>query len=199
MTGLRLFALALVALGPAGSPAYAQEPGTSSLRCDYVVVKGRVERGEAFERAFGPGLVFRLDPEVSDQNPPGWTIRVTPASDATSDYSMVVTPPYRFGNPRYVSTSYAVSAEEALSHSPRAFSFVAHDGAFEGAREALEVLLWPGTSTEAEVAAAEAAVGGIPSFDGRLWIEDGATSEPTSLYPRGAIELLIFRAELCVP
>ena len=177
----------------------AQEPASPALSCRHATIEGHVERGETFTSWFGPDLALRVVPEVSDQNPPGWTIRVTPASDATSDYAMVVTPPYRFNNPRYVSTAYSVSAEEALSHSPRDFSFVVSEQDFQRAREALEAVLWPANFSDAEVAAAEVELGAIQTFQGRFWIERGTTSEPTSASPQGAIEWMMFRAELCLP
>jgi hypothetical protein len=162
------------------------------------VIEGRVERGGLFEAGFASGLVFRLDPETSRLNPPGWTIRVTPTADTASDYAMVVTPPFRFGNARYVNTAYGVSAENALSMTPRDFQFVADDRNYQVARRALDVLLWPGTHTEAEVAEAEAAMKAVQTFDGRLWIEEGEARVPDSNNPQGVIEWLRFRAELCI-
>ena len=132
-------------------------------------------------------------------NPPGWTITITPATDSQSDYAMVATPPYRFSNTRYVNTAYGITAEAALSWTPRAFAFVAGASAFESATEALGVLLWPGNYTQAEAAQAETALGEVPTYPGLFWIEDGATTVTRDPSPRGVIDWIRFRAELCAP
>lgn len=99
---------------------------------------GRVTRGEGFAAGFGHDLVFHLEPEASPRNPQGWTIRVTPDSDFSSDYSMIPTPPYRFSNPRYVNTAYWVTVEGALSMNLREFAFVIDAEEYWKAQEALE-------------------------------------------------------------
>ena len=103
----------------AGATAPGQVQPAPALSCRETAVTGRVEQGEAFETAFTDGLMFRLAPETHPDNPQGWTIQITPATDARSDYAMVATPPYRFSNPRYVSAAYGITAEAALSWTPR--------------------------------------------------------------------------------
>ena len=71
--------------------------------------------------------------------------------------------------------------------------------AFETATEALGVLLWPGNYTQAEAAQAETALGEVPTYPGLFWIEEGATTVTRDPSPRGVIDWIRFRAELCPP
>ena len=152
-----------------------------------------MEQGQAFVAAFTDELLFRLEPETHPNNPHGWTIQIIPATDSQSDYATVATPPYRFSNPRYVNTAYGITAEQALSWTPREFAFVADAPAYESAKEALAVLLWPGNYTQSEVAQAETALAEVLTYPGQFWIEDGATAETSSLSPRGRIDWIRFR------
>ncbi len=177
------------------APVLAQDPG--ALSCSDTVITGSINSGEAFEAPFGAGLVLRLDPEVSPKNPQGWTIRVTPAAQTEPDYSMVATPPYRFSNPRYLDTSYGISAAAALLMTPRRFGDVATQAAYEVANEALGILLWPGGFTETEIAGAETSLSQVITHRGTLWIEDGSTTLPDSDNPGGQIAWIRFRVQLC--
>ena len=177
------------------APVLAQDSGIIS--CPDTVITGRISSGETFEAPFGPGLVFRLDSEVSPKNPQGWTIRVTPAAQTEADYSMVATPPYRFSNPRYLDTSYGVTAEVAFLWTPRQFRYVATQADYEVANEALGVLLWPGEYSEVEIADAKAAISEVPTRPGTVWIEDGAITQPSPENPGGELAWIRFRAQLC--
>ena len=119
--------------------------------------------------------MLRLEPEAHPNNPRGWTIRITSSVDSQSDYAMVATPPFRFSNPRYVNTAYEITAEAALAWTPREFAFVSNVEAYQSAMEALEVLLWPGNYTLAEVEQAEAALGANakPIPDDRFVLQEG--------------------------
>ena len=90
----------LVVLGAATLDA---QPACRASRFD-----GEVSHGQAFEHELAPGLVFRLAPERHPANPPGWRIEVRSRAmpEPENELSWVVTPPYRFWNPRYLDTSY---------------------------------------------------------------------------------------------
>ena len=178
-------------------PAEAQE--LEPLPCEAAFIVGQIARGESFEGSFGANLVFRMDAEASLRNPQGWTLRVSSVTEPDHDYSMVVTPPYRFSNPRYVDTSYATAAEAALAMTPRNFAFVATEESYRVASDAIEVLLSSGSYSEREVMSAGEALESVPTFQGRLWIEDGEIAPPDSDQPLGTIEWIRFRAELCEP
>jgi hypothetical protein len=124
---------------------------------------------------------------------------VTPSASSDSDFAMVATPPYRFWNPRYVDTGYGVSAREALETTPRDFAFVATSADYDTAREALDVLLWSGTHSEAEVTSATRSMNALKTYPAELFITDGAVTPPDSLHPGGAIDWMSFRVELCAP
>lgn len=191
------FAVALVAAA-CGQASTTREPGPSPA-CHHAVIRGRVSQGEVFERPFADQLVFMLEPETHPRNPQGWTIRVTPATSRELDYSMVATPPYRFRNPRYVDTGYGLTAGEALGWTPRQFAFVASRRDYDSARHALDVLLWPGNHTQAQVDSARQELEQVRSYPATFWIEDGAAAPPSSDRPGAVIEWMSFRVELCLP
>jgi hypothetical protein len=180
------------------SGAVAQEPGQRAV-CRDTVFSGRVIAGQDHEASLTPDLVFRLVAEAHPSNPAGWTIRITPPSAPDSDYSMVATPPYRFFNPRYVNTSYGVTAEAALALTPRRFQFVASPENYEAAVEAVDILLWPGALAPERVDLARETLSQIPTYPGTLSIEDGAAVAADSLHPLGLIEWMAFRVNLCLP
>jgi len=177
--------------------AVAQEPDQRSV-CRDTGLAGRVNAGQDHEAIRTPDLVFRLVAEEHPQNPAGWTIRITPASAPDSDYSMVATPPYRFFNPRYVDTSYGVTAEVALALTPRRFAFVVSPEDYEAAAEAVDILLWPGALAPERVDLAREPLSRIPTYPGTFSVEDGAAIAPDSVHPLGLIEWMAFRVDLCL-
>lgn len=112
--------LALCCLAIVGGARCAAQTPIETL-CADTRLTGSVTRGERFEAPFGDSLKFVLEPSIGPPNPDGWTIRVV-GSDPAHDYLMVATPPYRFGNPRYLDTSCGYSATEAVSWTPRLVS-----------------------------------------------------------------------------
>ena len=75
------------------SKAATREEKSSTPRCE-TTITGKVKKGEAFERTFGPGLIFSLQP-----TPLGWTITVRERG-RDEDLSRL-TPPFHFvPNPR---------------------------------------------------------------------------------------------------
>jgi len=189
--------LAVMAAALPGASARAQE--RRPLPCPVSVFEGRVEHGEAFEAPFAAGLVFRLDPRTHPRNPQGWTLRVTPAGDAKTDYAEVATPPYRSSNPRYLDNGYGITARAALEWTPRELGYVANRREYEAARQWLNVVLWPYGHTETEIAAAWAALENLQSYRGRLWIEGGATGPLDADPAMEVIKWMRFRVELCRP
>lgn len=181
-----------------GSAAAGQDPDPAPA-CRDEVLQGRVSTGHDYEATVSPQMVFRLVAETHPQNPPGWTIRITPRSMPEVDYSMVATPPYRFANPRYVDTSYGVAADAALAWTPRRFDFVGSREDYEAATDALNVLLWPSGHAPEQVEVARSTMAGLRTYPGTFWIEDGSTLPPDSANPLGRIGWMSFRVELCLP
>jgi len=177
-----------------------------SARAPCDTLSGRVRAGQSYEHPFGDGLRFRLRAEPSaPPNPAGWTIEVRPRSDGEHEYSWVATPPYRFWNPRYVDTSYGVSAREAVARSVRRFGFVTGEEAYDRLARAVELLTSsrPAGMTDAAYQAArdsaEATWKAMMEDVGRgeLRITDAAVSDSTAERPGGRIERLAFTVALC--
>ena len=152
-----------------------------------------------FVLAIGGQLELRLEPELQNRNPPGWTIRVSAVGRESADYAMVATPPYRFSNPRYIDTGYGLTGRQALAWSPREFAFVATEPDYAAAMRAIGLVLWPGNNPKAEVEMARDALTRLASYPGVLRIEDGRATPPNAEDPLGAIDWMRFRVDLCVP
>lgn len=192
-----LAALALPTVGAADLSG--QEPA----RCDHL--SGEVRAGEAWERRFGNGLLFRLRPNPkAPPNPPGWTIEVREAPDGTDDFVWVATPPYRWDNPRYLDTGHGKTAESAVAWHTRSFGFVTSEEAREELAHLVGFLLWrpPGTS-DAEYEAAQDSIRARWEARmeqvgrGRLRITGADVSTPEERPPSGRIERLAFEVTLC--
>jgi hypothetical protein len=126
---------------------------------------GRVEKGGRYEYPLDNGLVFRLLPN-SAGSPPGWVITVAKADRSRDDYVWVVTPPYRFWNPRYIDISYGTSAREAAQITPREFYFVTNEPDYKTASEALDIILWPNNYKKKEIQNANDKLGAVSKMKG---------------------------------
>ena len=192
----------LVAILVIGALDAQEVPKSAPPACAPTKFIGEVDKGQVFEKEFGPGLVFRLQPSTHAENPQGWTIEVRSKQHPGHDYGMVATPPYRSTNPRYLDTSYRTTAKQAVELSPRSFRFVLTEGDYEAVHEALEYLLWPGNYSRAQVEAAEKTWKEIlasRTMEGRLTILDSRLGSSGPDDKTGWIERLKFEAELCLP
>ena len=183
-------------ISPTIATATVAEDTTS---CREHEIAGTVRSREDFKAPLPGGLVFRLDAAKHPSDPSGWTIRITPAADSTADYAMVVTPPYRFSNARYIDTAYETTATAALEMTLRHFAFVASQKDYDVASESLSALLWSGGYTETEIARADSVLSKVKRYPGILWIDDGASIPVSADKPLGLISWIRFRAFLCLP
>jgi hypothetical protein len=180
-------------------------PHLLAAQCD--TLSGRVRAGESYEQPFGDGLLFLLRANAqAPPNPEGWTIEVRRDGPGKGhDFVWVATPPYRWWNPRYIDTSYGVSAREAVARDVRSFGFVTSEAAYASLARAVDLLVSsrPVEMTEAEFEAARDSAhvtwqamleraGG-----GELRITGADVSDSTSELPGGRIERLAFTAVLC--
>jgi len=174
---------------PAADAACAPAPTLAAF-------SGDVRHGDAFERPFGAGLVFRLAPS-RDPGVPGWTIEIRARGDADPEreLSWLVTPPYRFWNPRYVDTSYGHTAAEAARFTPREFRFLLDARDWTRADATVRRILWPGNATNAELDQARAALDAVRSGRGIFHIRDARLGRAPDGIER--IERLEFAVELC--
>ena len=181
-------------------------PGGAAARAPCDTLAGTVRAGESWEHPFGDGLVFRLRATgQAPPNPAGWTIEVRTGPGGEHEYSWVATPPYHFWNPRYLDTSYGLTAREAVARDVRSFGFVTGEEAYARLSRAVELLTSsrPVDVTEAAHAAArdsaeatwKAMMEGVGR--GELRITDAAVSDSTEERPRGRIERLAFTVALC--
>ena len=163
---------------------------------------GEVKRGETFTRDIDPDLQFVLRPSPEYPNRPGgWTITVTPKGPRPAgcdDLVWVATPPYRSYNPRYLDLSYATTPTQAVAWTPRAFSFVLDCASYSAEERRVRILLWPASSSEAEVKDAQEKLGSSPLGRGRLFIRDARVTPPNGGNP-GSIDWLRFDVELELP
>jgi hypothetical protein len=157
------------------------------------VFSGKVSKGEVYEHALEGGLLFRLVPN-SAGNPPGWVIMVTPKDRSRDDYVWVVTPPYRYWNPKYVDISYGMSAEEAVKMTPRDFYFVTNETDYKIADEAANVVLWPAPYTKKEIKEATDKLETVRKSKGTFVIQDSSLSTGTD--GSQEIQSLDFKVEL---
>lgn len=173
----------------AGNRLQDNDGALAALRPAIVRFSGEVSRGVSFERKLWPGLVF-----VLKANDSGWDISVTDGTDRDSDFVRVVTPPYRFDNPRYLGTVYGHSAADAVAWTPRSFSFVTSGADYMRADDAVRKLLWPSGLPETEIGAAEKTLAQVPRGNGVLKITGAKL-----LAANGWIDSLAFEVEIRPP
>ncbi|HXO62398.1 MAG TPA: hypothetical protein VN850_11345, partial [Candidatus Acidoferrales bacterium] len=175
-------------------------------RCIHITFSGEASANKNFDRPFGP-LRFRLN---SEEALSGWWIEVVPAEDANSgndEYVWAVTPPYHFGNVRYLDTSYGARAEDSVKESPRDFNFVLNQQQFHRAADLVDLAVSSHLVSEHKSEAefdresqdAIAALESLPIGKGRLQILDSHVNRSAGQDGLGTIEWLKFQVELHVP
>ena len=140
---------AVLVVARAAGPLAADQPARFA---------GEVARGQAFEHALAPGLVFRLVPDDG-----GWTVWVGQPGAPDADWSGVVTPPFRGPNPRFLEAWHFRNADNSGPNLPgpgnvnapqavREFEFVEQAADYRRAFDALQGVLWPKTDAERQAA-----------------------------------------------
>jgi hypothetical protein len=206
----------LLSVASAQAPAVHSAPSTgcgviqtstAKAPCLRLSYQGEVAAGQSFSRELGEDLVFRLNPEPASG---GWFIEVVPAhatAGTHQEYVWVVTPPYHFGNPRYLDTSYGISAREAVRTSPREFNFVLDEQQYQKAAQLVDLAVSshpqddPKSQQQFEQDGREAmaALMNFPVARGRLWISDSRVKGAARQGDLGSIEWIKFKVELRVP
>jgi hypothetical protein len=183
-------------------PSMEQTSGLTAEDAAHTVhFEGELKASEAFEKAIGRDLIFRLEPN-REPKISGWTIEIHPKNEAPGEYTefvYVVTPPYRSTNARYLDTSYGATAKEAVAWTPRTFYFVLDKGDYKRAGDALDKLLWPYNYSEGELDAAGKVLDNLRKGEGELRIVDSRVSEGKSDKESGKIEWLKFAVDLKFP
>jgi hypothetical protein len=175
-------------------------------RCMRISFAGEITANHNFDREIGR-LRFRLNSQNASF---GWNIEVNPPVEANSkdsEYIWPVTPPYHFGNVRYLDTSYGVRAEAAVKMSPRDFNFVLDQDQFNRAADLVNLAASSRPLNEHKSQAdldreskdALNALESLPVGKGRLEIVDSRINKSGGSNGLGAIEWLKFSVELHVP
>lgn len=193
--------------------ARAQQAAKKTMNCSRVMFEGDVKAGEGFEKVFGPGLKFYLEPLRS-----GWIVRVLAADEpwGAHDYAELATPPYRSVSPLLISTDWSFRAQDAVAWNPRRFRYAGNDKVFqrlvglygkimandpagstkaamlastqpEGVLRILEARIVPGLADQSQMAATVASHLGETPYT----VDQSVTSSPL-----GRVEELRFRVEL---
>lgn len=197
-----------------GSPRVAEHPAAAAgarrgtfdgdapaapVPCD--TLSGDVRHGEIYERRFGGDLLFRLRPSSqAPPNPEGWTIEVLAAPDYEVDRVWVATPPYRFANPRDLTTSYGHTARDVVTNARREFAFATGEEEYEALAGLVDTILWrPEEMAQREYDAVLARwrtrIG--RAGRGELTITDAEVAAPDADRPLGRIERVAFSVMLC--
>lgn len=139
---------------------------------------GEVKAGEIFEKELAGGLIFRLMPIEL-----GWTISVGTKDDRDSNFSAVVTPPYRGVNAIYIQGWHFRNADNSGPNEPgpkminapageREFQFVLSSDDFKTAMDSLQKMLWSYSFTEQQVKDATIVHEKLKKGRGRLLVKD---------------------------
>jgi len=168
------------------SSAWAGSGENKSIR-----FSGEVSRGQKYSREFSRRLVFNLFP--TDY---GWDIAVWDKGDPKADFVFVVTPPYRFFNPRYLGAIYGYSAAEAVALTPRAFHFVMSRSDYASALAAVQRLSWPQVGSKKALEEAKRFLDHVSKGQGELKIVDATLGRKSG---KEQIEYLRFSVELKLP
>jgi len=176
-----------------------------ATNCLQLSVRGEVSGGHQFSQAISRNLTFNLVPTKS-----GWTIEIAPQGvngAGPSEYIWVVTPPYRSSSPRYLDTSYGVSAEEAVHETPRSFNFVLNEVQYQQASRLVDLAIssYPLSDhrsqeeLEKESRDAAAALMKFPVSVGQLLILDSRITSTKDSKDSGSLDWIKFEAILRVP
>jgi len=185
----------------------------SAAQCRSFSIAGEIAAGETFKHAIGAELSFQLEPSGA-VGEGGWTFEIGPTAQRMkadyqpefSQYIYALTPPYRFGNTRYVDTSYGTNARDAVADTPRPFWFLVRRNDGEIASAALNQVLWPQQDDAAQDHGL-AVLAALPRGQGRFYILDSRITPGTAVSfsgderadAYGAIHWLKFRVDLIVP
>jgi hypothetical protein len=181
---------------PAQTPAKTNSPSSSEPQPEEVSFTGEVSPGKTFEREIGHGLVFRLVP-TADDDQSGWNIAIFPKFGAPDDeFVGIATPPYHFYNPRYLDTSYATSAKDAVALNPRPFNFVLTHADYEVAGEYVNMTIYPNHATEEDLEEIDRKAAKVEVGTGELHILDSRITPGNSESETGRIEWIQFEVKL---
>jgi hypothetical protein len=181
---------------PAQTPAKAASPSSSKPQPAELTFTGEVSLGKTFEREIGHGLIFCLVP-TPDDDQSGWNIAIVPKSGSPEDeFVGIATPPYHFYNPRYLDTSYATSAKDAVAFDPRPFNFVLTHADSEVAGEYVNMTIYSNHATKEDFDEIDRKAAKVEVGTGELHILDSRIICGKSENETGKIDWLKFEVKL---
>jgi len=173
----------------ASSPSIESQP-------DELTFTGEATLREPFEREIGHNLIFRLVPTVGDEDS-GWNISIVPKSGSPDDeFCGIATPPYHFYNPRYLDTSYATSAKDAVAFNPRQFNFVLTHEDNQVAGEYVNMTIYRNHATKEDFEEIDDKAAKVEVGTGELQILNSRISPGNSENETGKIEWIQFLVKL---
>jgi hypothetical protein len=177
-------------------------PSEADVSDGRIESQGQVRRGEDFEWEIAPDLTFQLRCVKGDGE--GWVVWVGDLAQPEHDFSLVVTPPFRGMNARYIEGWHFRNGDnsrpnEGSVNAPqeiRGFSFVLNEADYETADRVLNCLLWPCDDLPGEEA--------IKTYEGLVKGTGVMTITHLDLgnlmvNERAWIEYMEFEVELCLP
>lgn len=171
--------------------------GTEKPTCSpgAICFSGKVSDGEEFRKTLNAELEFVLKP--------GWNITIAPKrpEGRCDEFASVVNAPYRAHRDLYIDTSYAWTAEQEVSTSPREFRFVTNCTDYRMEASRLDIVMWPYTATQQKYDEALAKLGTSALGKGCLWITNSKISHAgdTPDEKLGKIEWMTFTVEIKLP
>jgi hypothetical protein len=179
---------------PIGAKTFT--PPSSDQQNEEESFVGEVALDKTFEREIGHGLIFRLVP-TPDDDQSGWIIGIFPkAGPPDAEFVGIATPPYHFYNPRYLDTSYATSAKDAVAFNPRPFNFVLTVEDSRVAQEFVELTIYPNKATEEELKEMDLKAAKVEVGTGELHILDSRVTPGKSEQDTGKIDWIKFEVRL---
>jgi hypothetical protein len=124
--------------------------------CHSASLTAELSGGQAFERAVGGGLAFRLQPQKlgPDGQADGWSISLSPQNAPEQDYIYPVNPPLRFNPLQILGRNYNDDAKASLGR-PRRMRFLLNRNDFQQIEPLLNAALWPYSAPHPDTAGDE--------------------------------------------
>ena len=181
-------------------------PVWGKAQCKAVVIAGRVEGSDSFEKKIGAGLSFKIHRAYAVDEA-GWVYEIGRSHPAGGvEYNYIdLTPPYHFGDAAYIGPGWGSRAQDVATPRAWTFWFFASPEQEVAAQEALSNLIHPSQEHPDSDASARA----IDRFDigkGRFRIVSSRLrpgtvprDEPSDDGDWGAVLGLSFSVQLVLP
>jgi hypothetical protein len=182
------------------SPAPSAVPPASATEGFVADFPGEVSRGQRFEKAVAPGLVFRLEPYAGNDS--GWDIRLAPGTEASAeavDCIGAIETPSHGSNELAIELPEGVTASEAALRNPHEFDFVPNSSDCKRAWDLNNSINYQYKLTDQQREELNRQLGAIPTAHGHLKVLDFRLGAPPEGSRARAIEWIKFEVALQFP